>query len=127
MELPYTYTDAATLTIDNTTGTWQISVWDDSEGASINAPTGPDAVALARAVLAAAGDTGHVVVEEAQVARQFKAEAAIAARSMRERAARVAEINRTGRTEIAMAIRALPLVSDAPRPAAAPLTADNDA
>jgi len=88
--------------------------------------TGPDAVALARAVLTDAGDTGHRVVSEEHIKDLEAAAAYVAARSMRERAAQEVLID-THRVPMAIseAISALPLLPD--EPARTPLTADTDA
>ncbi|MFJ9558238.1 hypothetical protein ACIRPH_30910 [Nocardiopsis sp. NPDC101807] len=95
-------------------------------------PIGPDAVALARAILAAAGNTGHRVIstEELQRLVVHRAEQK-GARSMRERAAEVSDAWSEGHgvadtsDYIGAAIRALPLLPE--EPARTPLTADNDA
>ncbi|MCP3017269.1 hypothetical protein NGM33_28460 [Nocardiopsis dassonvillei] len=71
-------------------------------------PKGEDAVALAKAVLEAAGDTGHRVVSEADL---ISAENAVVA--MRQRAAYLVEYSDKPRAEIADEIRALPLLPDA--------------
>lgn len=50
-------------------------------------PTGSDVVALARAILAAAGNTGHLVVSVEDPSRAIRIRDALAAEGMRERAA----------------------------------------
>lgn len=60
-DLPYTYTDEGSeLTVTD----MEISVYEDSEprASRVNIPQGADAVALARAILATDGNTGHIVV-----------------------------------------------------------------
>ncbi len=74
-------------------------------------PTGPDAVAFARAVLAAAGDTGHEVVSVASVSELARSAEEEGARSMRERATLAADHADTA-SIAAAEIRGLPLLSD---------------
>ena len=54
---------------------------------SVDLPTGEDAAALASAFLAAAGDTGHVVMDQATIDAGLREWREWGARSMRERAA----------------------------------------
>lgn len=79
MTLPHTYTDEADHTLKVTVFpgprlvTKTILPTEDEQGviehvASVTAPKGADAVALAKAVLEAAGDTGHVVIAKADLA-----------------------------------------------------------
>lgn len=112
-DLPYTYTDSqgARLTIDGDL----IYVAIDGIGSTgVDTPTGEDAVAMARAVLAAAGDTGHEVVSIEDYARAWDAAIEAAARSMRERAAQEVLFQSGTRAPMAIseAIDALPLLPD---------------
>lgn len=77
-------------------------------------PTGSDAVALARAILAAAGNTGHLVVSVEDSSRAIRIRDALAAEGMRERAAFVVrQRDHSGRGEgNAAAIRDLSLLPD---------------
>lgn len=65
-DLPYTYTDddGDRLHINHPINHPGISFIAGSDVLSMEPPTGEDAVALARAILAAAGNTGHLVVSE---------------------------------------------------------------
>lgn len=106
-DLPYTYTDrdGDRLIVDATC----VVIVEESDGAAVSThvlgPGGADAVALARAVLAAAGNTGHVVVHKADL---IGAENAVVA--MRQRAAHLTEYSDKTRAEIADEIRSLPLL-----------------
>ncbi|GAA0972584.1 hypothetical protein Q7689_00145 [Nocardiopsis tropica] len=138
MALPHTYTDDDGDALRVGHGTY--TAYDALSGHSvgITAPTGQNAVELARAILAAAGDTGHVVVSIQGSERTIRIRESIAAETMRERAAETAYHDlSTENAEMADAIRKLPLLPDgvaALRNAAAihaeartPLTADTDA
>lgn len=128
MELPYRYTDEdAELEVSAT----EISLYEESEprASRINAPTGPDAVDLARAVLDAAGNTGHEVVDSAELAdtdrelriarqqvtdlRDKVRELEGAVHDLRERAADLVETSgdATGLEAIAHRVRNLPLTT----------------
>jgi len=155
--LPHTWTDDAdnTLTITARPGPrlvtrTTIPTEDDQDViehvASVTAPKGADAVEMASAVLAAAGDTGHEVARtdeidayRARSARGFELTCEVrrlrqerdaafekGARSMRDLAAQEVLID-THRVPMAIseAIAALPLLPD--DPARTPLTADTDA
>lgn len=117
--------DGLRVTHDGSNG--YVAVSKETGPAAVYAPTGADAVALARAVLAAAGDTGHVVLSRSEIDEFLVTGRKIGARSMRERAATTVELyGEWSRLETpADRIRALPLFPDVPRPA--PLTADTDA
>ena len=79
-----------------------------------HAPTGEEAVKLARAVLAAAGDTGHRVISEASLDSMIDAFAKDAAKSMRSRAYEAA-YNAPGTPhKPTEAIRGLPLLPGEP-------------
>ena len=81
--LPYTWTDpqGARLTVDGEL----IYVAIDGIGSTgVDTPTGADAVALARAVLAAAGDTDHMVVSIQDSERTIRIRESIAAETMRD-------------------------------------------
>src|SRR5690625_3384526 len=87
--LPYTYT--YTYTDPDTGYTLSVSsthlriIDDDRVYDEMPAPTGEDAVALARAVLAAAGNTGHLVVSVEDSSRAIRIREALAAEDMRHR------------------------------------------
>jgi len=83
--------------------------------ASVTAPKGDAAVALARAVLAAAGDAGHTVTSWREYHLALRNAREEGARSMRDRAAQEVLID-THRVPMAVseAISALPLLSDEP-------------
>lgn len=75
-DLPYTYTDSGEDTLAVTkdpSGNRVITVREAFGGkkhkATVYAPTGEAAVALARAVLSAAGDTGHEVISAEELGR----------------------------------------------------------
>lgn len=117
-DLPYTYTDVdgdrlAVFGADIPGKGKGVNLRTDPSGCSVPAE---DAPALARAILAAAGDTGHEVVSEHQI--QFRISMAMAnaasgaARSMRERAAACAEDDPTADYDIKRQILALPLLPD---------------
>ena len=90
------------------------------QSVSVNTPTGADAVAMPRAVLAAAGDTGYAVVDVARTNNLMRMSKEYGARSMRERA--IEEIRRTWPwmsdsrppsekcATVTAAVRALPLL-----------------
>lgn len=107
-DLPYTYTDpdddSIAVGVDHLVTT----------SGTVRTPTGADAAAFARAVLAAAGDTGHIVVSNAEMARWVYENRDECIRSMRERAAEVADQPAEwSRLETpAERIRALPLLPD---------------
>lgn len=126
MTLPHTYTDEAdhTLKVTDFPGPRLVTKTtlptEDEQGvvehvASVTAPKGADAVALARAVLEAAGDTGHRVVSEEHIKDLEAAAGYVAARSMRERAAQEVLFQPGTRVPMAIseAISALPLLPDA--------------
>jgi len=135
--VPHTYVDDAdnTLTITARPGPrlvtrTTIPTEDDQDViehvASVTAPKGADAVELARAILAAAGDTGHMVVSIQDSERTIRIRESIAAETMRDRAAETAYHDlSTENAEMADAIRALPLLPA--ETAREPLTADTDA
>src|SRR5690625_7780259 len=81
--LPYTYTadDGDRLHINHP----GISFIAGSDVLSMEPPTGEDAVALARAILAAAGNTGHIVVSTEDSSRAIRIREALAAEDMRHR------------------------------------------
>ena len=95
-DLPYTYTDddGDRLHINHP----GISFIAGSDVLSMEPPTGEDAVALARAILAAAGNTGHLVVSEAdrdesrRYIRILEAQRADLRREVRIRADQVAAV-----------------------------------
>lgn len=106
-DLPYTYTDVEgdVLRVD---GGYITAFGDGSDGesAGVHAPQGAEAATLARAVLAAAGNTEHRVVH---VADLTGAENAVIA--MRQRAAYLVEYSPDmSRADLVEAIRALPLL-----------------
>lgn len=129
-EKPYTYTD-----VDGDylrVGKGAYTAYDPSaqQAVSVNTPTGEDAVALARAILTAAGDTKHRVVSEEWLTTVIKINREDAARSMRDRADTAARqavvVDRPlnlaeQRASIVAAIRLLPLMADAPDTEAAPV------
>ncbi|MFL1427122.1 MULTISPECIES: hypothetical protein [unclassified Nocardiopsis] len=121
--LPYTYTDPSgdSITVnDELRRGLQIkeTLGETAFRAAVHVPTGPDAVALARAVLAAAGNTGCEVVAAEDMAKMRRAAMEAAATVMRERAAEVCEGDPWAHGEdTSDKIRALPLL-----PAPAPLT-----
>lgn len=93
-DLPYTYTDSGKDTLavtkdpsGNRVITVRETLGSKTHQASVYTPTGAEAVKLARAVLAAAGDTGCEVVSIDDYARAWAAAIESAARSMRDRAA----------------------------------------
>lgn len=107
-DLPYTYTDVDGDYLRIGKGAYTAYDPSSRKAVSVTTPTGEDAVAVARAVLAAAGDTGHEVVEVALVSRTLRSAEEEGARSMRERA-----IEALGSPQYAAAaIRALPLLPD---------------
>jgi hypothetical protein len=106
MTLPHTYKDSDGHEIHVCEGMITILPVESMPSASVDWPTGSDAVALAKAVLEAAGDTGHRVVSEEHIKDLEAAAAYVAARSMREQAARLLDFR-------ASKIRALPLLTDA--------------
>lgn len=121
MNLPYTWTDSDGDELRVVAG--HVSISKETSGQStVYAPTGPDAVALARAVLAAAGNAGCEVVAAEDMAKMRQAAMEAAATVMRERAAHVvSQRDYAGHGEDnAEAIRALPLL-----PTPTPVTADN--
>lgn len=91
-ELPYTYTDRDGAELRIGRGYCTASDRTNHKTVSVNTPTGEDAVALAHTVLAAAGDTGHEVVEEGLVSRSLRSAEEEGARSMRERIADAMEV-----------------------------------
>ncbi|QVJ03023.1 hypothetical protein KGD82_13390 [Nocardiopsis eucommiae] len=111
-DLPYNHTDLndTRLTVTDSL----IGLVAVGEGTiTTHAPTGADAVALARAILAAAGDTGHIVVNNAEMARWVYENRDECIRSMRERAAEAVVRHQDGLNEDPEeAIRALPLLPD---------------
>jgi len=126
----HTYVDEAdnTLTITDRPGprlvTKMLLPTDDEQGAvehvaSVTAPKGPDAVEMACAVLAAAGDTGFEVVSSKELAqlrreRSLRDSACLeAVRAFRDLAAQEVLID-THRAPMAIseAIAALPLIPD---------------
>ena len=121
-DLPYTYADADGDYLRIGKGAYTAYDPSAQQAVSVNTPTGEDAVAMARAVLAAAGDTGHRVISTEDLAR-FERKAAevgagAAARSMRDRAAEVADQPAEwSRLESpGDRIRALPLLADDENP-----------
>ena len=85
---------------------------------AVNVPEGEAAVELARAVLAAAGDTGHLVVSTEESARTIRIRQSIVAEDMRDRViAGVVDLLETHGTTDALLndverLRALPLLPD---------------
>ena len=122
---PYThiYTDAAgrSLSVEIDAGQPLIIAAEGEESTFIYAPTGEEAVAVARAILALGGDTGHVVVSRDELTAMQRA----AARSMQERAVRALHLAPVG-TSITGTLRALPLLpsSDATEDALGPTHAE---
>lgn len=152
MTLPHTYTDEAdhTLKVTALPGprlvTKTLLPTEDEQGAiehvaSVTAPKGEDAVALAKAVLEAAGDTGCEVISARDSARAIRIRESIAADQMRDRIADLLETH--GVTDaLAEEIDRLPLTPDSDdtevrhitdavgrvlRTDRVPLTADTDA
>lgn len=80
----------------------------------VNHPAGEDTVALARAVLAADGNTGHEVVDVDRTNNLMRMSQEFGARSMRERAIDANENSgtRVSRADITAKIRALPLLPE---------------
>src|SRR5690625_496057 len=91
--LPYTYTDddGDRLHINHP----GISFIAGSDVLSMEPPTGEDAVALARAILAAAGNTGHIVVSTEDSSRAIRIREALAAEDMRSEERRVGKEGRS--------------------------------
>lgn len=128
-DLPYTYVDPngdrLRVSAVNTITMWSRETPDDGEPlAGLWAPTGEDAAALARAVLAnpGPGDVRYVVVPEWQVidpqelAAEKRAYAEAAAQSMCDRVIEVVvQANPVGSlfSPLPDRIRALPLLPDA--------------
>lgn len=83
--LPYTYTDPDTGYTLSVSSTHLRIIDDDRVYDEMPAPTGEDAVALARAVLAAGGNTGHLVVSTEDSSRAIRIREALAAEDMRHR------------------------------------------
>lgn len=107
-DLPYTYKDSGGSELRIGRGYCTASDRTNHKTVSVNAPTGEDAAEFARAVLSAAGDTGHRVVHEADL---IGAENAVVA--MRQRAAYLVEYSPDmSRADLVEAIRALPLIPD---------------
>lgn len=115
--LPYTYTDddGDRLHVNH-----HISFIAGSDVLSMEPPTGEDAVALARAVLAAAGDTGHLVVSVEDSSRAIRIREALAAEDMRHRYSQAI----SDLLELYGASAAL--INDAGRLECLPLTPDED-
>lgn len=112
-ELPYTYTDrdGDELRIVRDDNHGYVSVSKEATGpASVYAPTGEDAVDVVRAVLAAAGDTGHMVLSAGEIEKIRRASELRGAVSMRERAVECAED--VFPSEAIGEIRALPLLPE---------------
>ena len=109
-DLPYTYTD-----FDGDQMIVSPS-WITIHDAGVHAPSGDDAVALARAILAAAGNTGHEVVSEHQMEWRLRNAGTNCARSMRERALEEIQprwdLHPDTQHETKRVIRALPLIPD---------------
>ncbi|MFE6304989.1 hypothetical protein [Nocardiopsis sp. NPDC057823] len=111
-KLPHIYLDRHNdiLEVGTLSGRLCIQVRETFNGkthrATVHAPTGDDAVALARAILAAAEDSAHRVVHEADL---VGAQNAVVA--MRQRAALIAE-HADSPAAAAETILALPLVPD---------------
>lgn len=106
----YTYTDAAgrSLSVEVDAGQPLIIAAEGEESTFIYAPTGDEAVAVARAILDLGGDTGHMVVSVEESARTIRIRESIAAQDMQERV-----IAALGSPQYAAAaIRALPLLPD---------------
>lgn len=131
MDLPYRYKDVdgdrlAVFTADIPGKGNGVNVRTDRPGCSV--PTA-DAPALARAVLAAAGDTEHTVTSWRECHLALRTAREEGARSMRERVAEVIDVWSEGHgvadtsDYIGAAIRALPLFPA--ETASTPLTADN--
>lgn len=136
-EKPYTYTDPTTgarLAVDDK----DIVIEVRDEGVYVSCPTGDDAVALVRAILAVAGDTGHAVVSGEEIDEYLVTGRQIGARSMRDRVTE--EIQRTWPwmsdsrppsekcAGVVAAVRALPLLPDtepAPDQSAWPVDGDD--
>lgn len=111
-DLPYTYTDEDDTKLEVEPGLISIHERDEPRAARVNAPTSEDAVALVRAVLASAGDTGHVVISRDELTAIRRADA----RSMRERALAAIQprwdLQSEAQAEARDAIRALTLLPD---------------
>ena len=116
-ELPYTYTDFDYDTIKIADG--ELKATDTARGVSVvvgllDSPT--DVVALVRAILAANGNTGHVLVSREDIDEYLATGRQIGARSMRERALAAIQprwdLQPEAQAEAATAIRALPLIPD---------------
>lgn len=66
-DLPYTYKDSGGSELRIGRGYCTASDRANHKTVSVDTPTGEDAVAVARAVLAAAGDTGHEVISAKEI------------------------------------------------------------
>lgn len=118
-DLPYTYTEpnGDSLRMFSDGPDLVVTVRQDGGARTVVVPR-EETPNLARAVLAAAGDTGHVVISQARLAELndriacSDTHVANAARSMRERAAEAALDDPTADYDIRRQIRALPLLPD---------------
>lgn len=127
MTLPYTYTDCdGDVLVVSLNQIKTTCFYDgDPEETSVTTPPAPDAIALARAILEAAGDTGHVVIPQEEIGIATEILVRRVAESMRERAANVAtRVNFGG--GVAALIRALPLLPEG-EPNRTPTTGDTPA
>ena len=100
-DLPYTYTDEDDVALRVDRGVCTAYDRPGRVSVSFYAPKGEYAVRLARAVLAAAGDTGHEVVEVASVSHAIRSAEEEVARltSERDRLRTAWESARRGRTQ----------------------------
>ena len=118
--LPYTYTDPDTGYTLSVSSTHLRIIDDDRVYDEMPAPTGEGAVALARALLAASGGTGHLVVSVEGSSRAIRIREALAAEDMRHRYSQAI----SDLLELHGASDAL--INDAGRLAFLPLTPDED-
>lgn len=112
-DLPYTYTEpnGDSLRMFSDGPDLVVTVRQDGGARTVVVPR-EETPNLARAVLAAAGDTGHEVLSVEEIGQIIEDSTAIGARSMQERAAACAEDDPTADYDIRRQIRALPLLPD---------------